>query len=826
MAVVKRHEKQRKMALAAGLAACMLAVSPASAGPGFIAGSRVSIDASDADSLANIEIRFNCKAHYLRHDPRGSSDRLRIFLEPTSICNGVSPRVAESHSRLRPFNADSAQLLELEYDGDNAAGPVLTLSFSKPVAFDIDMSGVAFNLVVHVRESVLQALPAAARNRPTVVHRQVTAAKAVTPDYNVNLASLRRIPTIADAANLKLANEQRLFYSQANVDGTLWYRLQLGNFDSQADARAALVELRAKFPGAWIAQLDPDAHATDLTVEAIEFSSPADVQPGADIAAAKIDSLMENARRSMIAGDTSKAIQIYTKILQLPEGPRHPEAQEYLALAREKNGQMAHAKAEYRRYLSLYADNEGAARVNQRLAALLANNRPASQPAGVAGTQGDRKVAQRSDWRFQTYFSQFYRRDVNQASDQGSIVSQSALYSDVNFDARHRGERFDFSSRLSAGYRNDFLGSQSKSGNSTRVSYAYADLADAKTGLRGRIGRQSRNTGGVLGRFDGINIGYQRNEKLLLETVVGRPAYSASNGVDSSRSFLGASLEYGPILKNLDLGLFYIQQNIEGILDRQALGGEFRYFGDHQSFWGMVDYDIHFGELASAFLQGSWRFDSRLSIHALINQRGSPFLSTGNAIIGQPVSSFAELATIFTADELSQLGKDRTAASRSYSVGLSYPITPKLQINSDIGQSTIDATPASGGVLATPGSTYRYFSGNLLASSLLKEGDVSIIGVRYSDSETSKVTSMTLDSRYPFGRTWRVNARLRIDHRQVTSTGGEQWLFTPGVRIQYRRSQKFRLELEVGKLFSRQDSMGMNQDRESYFVNIGYQAFF
>ncbi len=815
----------RKVVCFIVLSPLVLLTSPASASPGFIGSSRVSIDQSGTDSLASIEIRFNCKAQYLRHDPQGSSDRVRIFLEPTSICNGVSPLVAETRSRLRPFNADGAHLVELEYDGNNAAGPVLTLSFSEPVAFDVEMSGISFDVVVNVRETALEAMPAVAvATVPAVPHRQVARPKPSTPDYIINLKSLRRIPTIADAPNLQLASNQRLFYSRADVDGTTWYRLQLGNFDSPASAKNVLGGLSKNFPGAWIDELDPNQNVTDLSVAVRELSTPQSMPAEVSVATSKIDTLMEDARRSMIAGDTSRAIQIYTKVLQLPESPRHPEAQEYLALAREKKGQMAHAKAEYQRYLSLYPDSEGAARVNQRLAALLASNGTAG--AGAAGAQAGRQVAKRSDWRLQTYFSQYYRRDVNQPDDRDEIVSQSALYSDVNFDARRRGERFDFSSRLSAGYRNDFLDTGSSSGNSTRISYAYADLADAVTGLRGRIGRQSRNTGGVLGRFDGINLGYQLNEKILINTVIGKPAYSATDGVDSSRSFYGASVNYGPILENLDLGLFYIQQDIENVTDRQAVGGEFRYFGAKQSLWGMVDYDLHFGELASAFLQASWRFDSRLSIHALLNQRGSPFLSTGNAIIGQPVSTFAELANIFSADELSQLGKDRSAASTNYSVGMSYPITPKLQISSDIGQSTIDATPASGGVLATPGSTYSYFSGSLLASSLLKEGDVSILGLRYSDSDTAQVVSVTIDSRYPFGRTWRVNARLRVDRRQITSNGSEQWMYTPALRIQYRRSQKFRLELEAGKLFSRQDSISTSQDRESYFINLGYQAFF
>jgi len=228
MNIVSLLKKYRKFALTCGLAVLTFTASPASAGPGFIGSSRVSIDDSRADSLASIEIRFNCKAQYLRHDPRGNGDRIRIFLEPTSICNGVSPVVAESRSRLRPFNADSAHLIELEYDGASAGGPVLTLSFSKPVAFDVDMSGISFDVVVHVRESALQALPAeSVQVAPAAPLRQVARPKPVTPDYVINLASFKRIPTLADAANLRLAAHQRLFYSEAIVDGTMWYRLRV-----------------------------------------------------------------------------------------------------------------------------------------------------------------------------------------------------------------------------------------------------------------------------------------------------------------------------------------------------------------------------------------------------------------------------------------------------------------------------------------------------------------------------------------------------------------------------------------------------------------------
>ena len=684
------------------------------------------------------------------------------------------------------------------------------------------MSNISFELVVHVRPASTQTAPAV--ERPAVAHRRVAREIVETPDYAINLASFRRVPTVADVSGLVPAANQKTYYIESNVGGVTWYRLRLGNFNSEDEASAALAELVAKVPDAWIDQVDADDVTVELTVDEIDDTiDDPPVFSSLGEGATKVDFLMEEARQMMVAGDRSRAIQIYTKILQMPQNSRQPEAQEYLALAREKNGQFAHAKAEYQRYLSEYPDGDGAARVGQRLAALLATGR---QTGSASAAQGRSNVTKQSAWRMQTFFSQYYRRDANQQNEQEEIISQSALYSDVNFDARRRGERFDFSSRISAGYRSDFLDEDVGSGNDSRISYAYADLADAKTGWRGRLGRQSRNSGGVLGRFDGLNVGYQASERLLLNAVVGKPAYSASKSVDPSRSFFGTSLNFGPILENLDLGLFYIDQEIEGIQDRQAVGAEFRYFGTNQSLWGMIDYDLAFGELSSAFLQGSWRLPSRLSIHGVVDRRGSPFLSTSNAIIGQPVTSFDELAVIFSEDELLQLSQDRTPISTTFTVGLSYPISTKWQINADASQSTIEETPASGGVLSTPGASYSYYSTSLIASSLFKEGDVTIFGARYSDSDTTKVMSLTVDSRYPIGRTWRLNPRLRVDRRQRLADSSYEWLYTPGLRIQYRRSQRLRIEFEVGKQFSQRETADVDLDRESYFINLGYQVFF
>jgi hypothetical protein len=437
-------------------------------------------------------------------------------------------------------------------------------------------------------------------------------------------------------------------------------------------------------------------------------------------------------------------------------------------------------------------------------------------------------VARNSPWSIRTFLSQYYRRDANQVNDEEQIVNQSSIYSDLSIDARRRGERFDLSTRITAGYRSDLMSDdeRSSSGNDFRLSYAYADLADSRTGLRGRLGRQTRNTGGVLGRFDGLNMTYALNERLRFEAVAGQPVYSTSRDPIDSRSFYGVSSTFAPFSDALDIGVFYLQQDIDGLTDRQAVGTELRYFGAEQSLWGIVNYDTEFDELGSVFLQGSWRLPADFTVTGLVDSRRSPFLSLGNALIGQPVQDFTELRVLFTEDEIRQFALDRSPEVTTFSMGMSRPFSPKLQINLNASRSMVTATPESAGVAATEDTEYSYYSADTVLSSVFTEGDVGIVGLRYSVSETTDVYSVNLDTRFPIGRSWRINPRLRVDYREIKSDSSTQWIYTPSLRVQYRMGRRLRLEFQGGKQFSQREMTTTDLDRESYFINIGYQYFY
>ncbi len=815
---------RNRMRWPAGLALTLLAATSGAA-PEFIESSRVDSGAVYTD----VTLKFRCSYHYVGHDPAGLSDVLRIQIEPTTVCTGAPPSVALARQMHRPRDADKASIDLIEYDGQTLGNESVRVSFTRDVRVDVRSSSGGNTLTIRVFEPANADAPveaetqAAARSTSRLVRNGVDARQFV-----INIASMNRRPVASDIPDLALAEGSQIVVAEAMIDGASWYRIQVGYFDTAEAAARELRVLRERYSGAWIGYAGDEEVDIPLGPASSIGTQNNDAAGSPAANSDEILELMAEGRRAMTAGELSRAVQIYTKVLQQPDHDYLAEAQEFLALARERNGQIAHAKAEYERYLELYADTEGATRVRQRLAALLATG-PAARPqqrsyaASRAGTQ-----SRASNWTLRSYASQYYRRDTNQVNDQDEIVNQSSIYSDVNLDARRRGERFDVSARITAGYRHDLLSEedQSSSGNDFRLSYAYVDVADARTGVRGRLGRQTRNTGGVLGRFDGLNLSYALNEQIRFETVAGQPVFSTSDDLPDSRAFFGVSSTFSPFGDGLDFGAFVLQQDIEGLTDRQVVGAEMRYFGERRSLWSILSYDTEFAELGSAFVQGSWRLPGNFTVSGLVDIRRSPFLSLGNALVGQQTASFEDLKVLFTESELRQFALDRSPEVKTFSAGVSKPLTPKLQFNMNANISTIASTPESAGVAATDSTDYSYYSGDLVASGLFREGDVAIFGLRYSASDTTDVYSINLDARFPIGRTWRINPRLRVDYREIQSDQSTQWIYSPALRIQFRPDRRWRLELSAGKQFSYRDMESSDMDRESDFIHLGYQFFY
>ncbi len=531
-------------------------------------------------------------------------------------------------------------------------------------------------------------------------------------------------------------------------------------------------------------------------------------------------------RQAMTANDYPQAIRIFTKVLQHTGHKYLPEAKELLGLARERNKQFAHARAEYEEYLVLYPQGEGATRVRQRLAALLTAREPGkeklrSAKGGVQTAAGGVMV--------NGSLSQYYRRDLNSTDQTGTVVTQSSLTNYLDIGSRWRGERYDMRTLFTGSYIKDFLRNVSSGGTTSgvRVSSLYVDANDHAQQLSAKVGRQTRSSGGVLGRFDGGLFSVGVMPKWKINAVAGTPVdLSANNGIQTDHTLYGVSLDGGTFAQHWDTSFFAIHQTVNGITDRTAVGSELRYITPTASVFTLADYDISYALLNTVLTLANWQFEGGAGLNVVLDYRLSPTLTTSNALQGQPYTSMKELLAATSESEVRQLAVDRTARSKSATVGGNVPLNQKLQVSGDVTLSNLGSMPASGGVDAVEGTGNEYiYSLQLIGSSLLKEGDVSILGVRYYDAKDSRTSSLIVNSRYPLTNDWHINPRLRIDYKTST-TSGNTVTYKPQLRTEYRLRKELTFELEGGIEWDNQSGVVVAQSSKGYYYSLGYRLNF
>lgn len=655
-------------------------------------------------------------------------------------------------------------------------------------------------------------------------------------NYVVNLASSLEPFTAEKVPDLEAFGGYRLYTTTFSLEGTRWHRLRLGFFPTREAAVLHMAGVGKDYPQAWVSRVSrkereesanrilkagpPSApfHGPEGAVLVETEKAPTEIAeppPGTAESEEKLAARMEEARVAMANGDYRRAIQLYTKVMTSANPKFDPDALEYLGLARERNGQMAHAVAEYQRYLKLYPETEGAVRVQQRLDGLLLAQAPAKEKL-----KGE--VSERSRKEVRGSFSQFYTYDESYEDELGVMTNRSALSSDLDITGRVRTQRFDTQARFTGGYENNFL---RRGEDEASISALYIDAAGWENRVAGRVGRQSQSTGGVLGRFDGAHLGFQLFSRLRLNLVGGYPVSSSTKtSVETEKGFYGVNMDIGTFLEHWDFNIYAVEQTADGIQDRRAVGGEVRYFHPRRSFFGLVDYDVLFDELNTGLVLGTLVFEDRSTINISLDYRRSPVLTTSNALQGQLTDSLRSLNDIYDDSTLRKLARDRSPISRSASLGVSKPVTEKLQLSGDATISEIGDSRASGGVEAVEGTGIEYsVSFQVTGSSLIKEGDIGIVDLRYFEGHTHKTYSLNLNTRYPVNRAWRINPRVRLDYRLNDRDAGEEISVRPSLRTDYRLGRHLRFELEGGGEWSNEDLPGDTRVSTNYYVTSGYR---
>lgn len=531
----------------------------------------------------------------------------------------------------------------------------------------------------------------------------------------------------------------------------------------------------------------------------------------------------DEARAALHKNNRGPAIQLLTKILKYPENQYSAEAQELLGLARQKNGQLAEARAEYEDYLRRYPAGEQSERVRQRLAGIETANgepnaplhMPNGQPVGSLPS-GKFAPSHETTWTLVGSASAFYIRD-----DSFNSVRDPSAAPDPNADPdSHRVHQNEILSSLdmTAAWNNDqtkgrirFSGSEEylldpSSRNLAGVAALSVDTMVKDWNLRSVLGRQSLNTDGVLGRFDGALLSWQPLSMVRFDVVAGSPALSRFDmPFRDEKYFYGAGIGLGPFV-GLEGTLYAIEQRDRWLVDREAIGADVRYFDQSKFAFGNVDYDIHFQRLNAAIFSGSWILPDKSTIYGGADYRRTPYLATWNAVLNQPFATLYDMLKVQNNEPLQQLVLDQTPIYKSAMIGFSHPLNDKLQVSADatvVNLTQPITSPIGVGLdpslAALPAGNEYYYSTQLIGNNIVKDGDMYIAALRYSQLATSNRYVLDFNTRFPLTNDWRISPRLRFGY--ATGRNGDdltEYTVLPSILVDYYWTKQLSLEAEVG----------------------------
>jgi tetratricopeptide (TPR) repeat protein len=665
---------------------------------------------------------------------------------------------------------------------------------------------------------------------------QVTYALNLETSSKVEVAPARPLP--ADFSN------KRLYVARREMAGQTRYLLNVGFYATAAEAETARKHLLATFPNATVVSVSHEeqqtsagtsiqspAAAARLAPEPLPASTVPRTQSALDRRAAP---LMAKGRDALTRGDYATAIVTFDQLLRLPPNSYSQDAQEYIGLAHERNGEIVAAQREYELYLKLYPETEGAARVRQRIAAL-------SMPATTTVlTPVKRKVATSESSVFGNW-SQYYYHGAEQRdttlttsptapnvtpADNFTGTQTKTLRSSLNLTERTRTENYDNRAVVRDTYIKDYL---DNARTENRIYSLYYELKQRRNQYSARIGRQPASAGGVLGYFDGALAGVALTPQLHFNVVGGRPAdITKLYKLDSTRSFVGESIDAGTFFGHWSTSLYHIKETVDGVTDREAVGSELRYFDETKSFYGLADYDTFFGVTNTTMLQGNWTIrpsnTHATTLNVLIDHRRSPALELTNALIGETTTSINKLRETYTLDELKDHALGNTPVMGMYSLGVTQGLGPKWQVNADVRKTHTSATSGSPaqGPLAASGGVYNYGL-QLIGTGLFSARDISVLGYNYTTAPTFHVNTVNASIRAVFAKNWTLDTSLIWYQQSVSNPEQKIDGLTPDVKLSYVIKNRVTLEAEYYQLHSTATQPGQVTKTKDDFWTLGYR---
>ncbi len=548
---------------------------------------------------------------------------------------------------------------------------------------------------------------------------------------------------------------------------------------------------------------------------------------------------LAQAREALARGDTNKAIDTLSAVLDLPPNSSSRPAQALIGQARLKAGDTGRARAEFDAFLRLYPSGEDADRIRAAVAEMSGGEVPTAAGTNPDGSRRRPSTATLTGSFASTYYGGQSRVRTQEFQDSPiggvpellsdntlSAADQKQIVTSADVNWRHRDADVDQRFVFRDAYTKDILRSDKTRNRLTALYYDHRSFA---WGTSVRLGRQSPLGGGVLGRFDGVQASYTFQPRWKVGVVAGAPVDGL---LDTRRHFYGASVEAEALTPHLGASLYTIQQMIDGEVDRRAVGSEMRYFNGGLSANAQIDYDVLLKDLNVASVQATWQRPDNTVFNLLYDRRNAPLLALGNTLFftdpNLPVrpTRISELLATTTLDVLRQRARDTTSVSTQAAFGVTTPITPHWQAGADLRYTSTGAIapvldilptglPASGNIWSV---NLQAIGTNLYS---VRDTHVFIVNVVNGPSFTGRLLSYN-NSSLVF-ETLQLEPSIKYYH-QSDNTGTSNTRWSPGLRVTWRVIQHAALESEINVESSKTSGPMRNESstRALYYVGGRY----
>ena len=610
-----------------------------------------------------------------------------------------------------------------------------------------------------------------------------------------------------------------IYLVKVTVNKKLYYRLVTGNFENRKQAGLELSRIKKYYPGAWInSRVGQEQRQLASLLAPVNIKQPVQkkvvpkvaLQSNASSGLDSVGKLLDQAKQEFLDGNYTRVLAIANKIIDTGTTEQIQMAMELAGIAHERQNKFTQAIAIYTDFLILYPDSEMSAKINNRLQGLKTMGLEPRKRVDPVKRSG------KSDWNIYGAISQYYRDDVIQTIEGDREIANSALVTDLDLFAMRKTDTGSLIIRFDGGMYRAIEDEETD----TRIGHALVSYTNSESGYQLTGGRQRDTAKGVYGRFDGLVYKNLSHRGYNYSIYTGFPAQSSYDEVQTDRQFIGTSVHFSPS-KRVEMDVYYLQQDVSGLTDRQALGTEFEYRRGRGYLFGIIDYDLFYGDLNNFTAIGSIPFSESLEFTLSYDFRNTPTLTTTNALQGQAVASIEELKGLFSDEEIYQLAEDRTSKGQNLNIGSNYLIDSDHQLYLSITYASIEETIASGGVDEMPTIEDLHFFADYSIRGFFYSDDYSNFGLRLSETSSTSLISLRARTYFPGPGRLGYDPRLRLDYRENHDTNVAQWILNPSIKLTYRAGRKLSFEATLGLEYSDFELPEL-EDRIAYSVLLGY----